>query len=160
MTTFLGITKPSQALEAMVDGLLASKDNPNFRAEMDTYGDAYEQADGPLCFGCAATCTLQQLAGARFTPDSIRRTQSRAEVVGVPAFRLGSFEHVMNSARRGKMHALLRFFDYYDPRVAPSDYYDPSVTPSDGKFCLKTDDWEAQLPAVRAVIKEMKEAGL
>lgn len=150
MTTFLGITKPSQALEAMVDGLLASKDNPNFRAEMDTYGDVHEQADGPLCFGCAATCTLQQLAGARFTPDSIRRIRSRAEVVGVLAFRLGSFEHAMNRARQGKMYALLKFFDHYDP----------SVTTWDDEFCLETDGWEVQLPAVRAVIKEMKEAGL
>jgi hypothetical protein len=54
------ISKPSEALQEMLNGLNESKTWKNFELDMDTYGEVSRGVT--ICFGCAATCTVYAIA--------------------------------------------------------------------------------------------------
>ena len=84
--------KPSSAIRAMIDGLKKQSQREGFEVCMGTYG---EYRTG-ICFACAATCALQELAGVDFTDDMISTVGSRAAVTGFDPVELRKFELAMN----------------------------------------------------------------
>ena len=55
-----------EAIDAMLIGL-ETIPNGSFKIDMTTFGNI----DNNVCYGCAATCALQQLYDVRFTSDNI-----------------------------------------------------------------------------------------
>ena len=148
METFREMLKvPSNALQAMVDGLRYHSSRDDFRIAMNTFGDTFHG----VCFGCAATCTVQKATGKSFSPDrNITYSTVRAEVLGCEEYDLLDFEYVIDQARKGRLKSLFRYFEM-------STKFD---TVWNNRFDLHSDDWAEQLGAVEEVIAEMKGVGL
>jgi hypothetical protein len=53
------VSKPSQLIIAMCDGLEKQNKRRSFRVRMDTFG----ASRGKVCYGCAATCALSDIFG-------------------------------------------------------------------------------------------------
>lgn len=141
MSTFLDTVTPSEAIRAMIDGLRSHKGLKDFVIDMLHFGRA---DDGDVCFGCAATCTLEQLAGRRFSPCDIGSVGDRAAYLNVDSRTLAEFEDVMDRFRCGEIHPLFHF-------CAVEDY--PGV---DAPWYLLTSDWEQELPLVEAYLEKLK----
>lgn len=86
---------------AMVEALTRP---PLIRIDMETYGEARRSWQNlflkPICFGCAATNTICQIAGIKFTPANI---EDRADAVGTNPLFLYEFEQAINSLRSGSI---------------------------------------------------------
>ena len=156
--------KASIVLQAMVAGLLKSKDDPNFTFEIGTYGYVKEQ----LCYGCGATLALAELFGNgqlaselmlayaktptdrsgfayAYLSDVIRSEPSSVQD-SLP-IDLRNLEVVVEDARAGVVSWLIGFF---------TGRYEMSF---DGRWCLDDRSWEEQIPVVEATIAEMAAAG-
>lgn len=137
--------KPSIALQHMIDGLLKQSRRRNFEISMGTFGSS---ANG-ICYGCAATCTIQSLSKVNFTPINIPYVSQRAEKTQTNYEELESFEGAMDYARRGYLDVLFKFC---------------GLSPKEGMryqalFDLKDENWKEQLPEVKKTISKLKKAG-
>lgn len=71
------ISKPSQALRAMVDGLYEQSTKDDFVIDMHTYlgtediGFERNGEEKIVCVGCAATCAVMKLTGTKFDPINV-----------------------------------------------------------------------------------------
>lgn len=141
--------KPSIALEAMCDGLEKFDEAKGFVINMSTYGAVYKK----VCYGCAATCALQQLAGVVFTPSTIYDRHKAAGVVNGTALQAKAdameFERAMNSARRG---ALLDLWKFCGMRI--------DVPPHRRWRPLLNHTWRDELPRVRQFVAMLKAKGM
>ncbi len=140
---------PSDALEAMCDGLEAVDAATNLAVSMRTFG---EVRDG-ICYACAATLAAWKASGKPVTGgnelDVLRTPGGHAAFFGVPDIH--QFEWVMETARLGALRPLGRFFGVKD--IDRMDYWAAC-------WKLTTDNWREQLPRIRRTVIEMREAGL
>jgi len=141
------ISKPSEALQAMVDGLLEQDQRSDFRIDMATFGN-YDP-ERKICFGCAATCTAQKLAGINFTGKEIDNEREREYFLDIKMADYNDFENVIDSVRRGAVSDL---FDYFDIGTGLQYQFD-------AKFDLENDNWKEQIPEVLQVIEDLKKKG-
>jgi hypothetical protein len=139
------ISKPSEALQAMVDGLLEQSQRSDFQIYMNTYGE-YDSYDD-ICHGCAVTCTVQKLLNKNLTEENIY-SYSHSEFFGIDDIRI--FESVMDDARMGYLVSLFEYFNLLDK-------YHHSF---DKRFWLRTDNWQEEIPKVKELINELKEKNL
>ena len=163
----LGIAslKPSIVLQAMVTGLLKSKDDPNFVVKMETFGSI----ENKLCYGCCATLALAEMFGegrsaselmlGHFSTQSNRSDFAYAHLPDVLQFKpsstqdslpigdLKKLERAVDFARLGEVLALIKFL---------TGDFDESF---DGRWKLNDEDWEEQIPIIKATIAEMAAAG-
>jgi hypothetical protein len=139
------ISKPSEALQAMVDGLIEQAQRSDFQIDMNTYGEYNNDDD--ICCGCAATCTVQKLLNKNLTKENIN-SDYHSEFYGIEDIK--EFENVMDDARVG---SLITLFDYFN-------LLDKFENDFDKRFCLRTDNWEKQIPKVKELIKELRDKGL
>ena len=111
------VSKPSQIVRAMINGLYKQSKRENFQIDMRTFGAnrrkmlaAYHDYSMPkrkTCFGCAATCALQEITGIMLTQDEISYTLYRERAAGLDGTR--RFEQAVDYLRRGN---LLGFYEY------------------------------------------------
>lgn len=147
MTSIKEILKvPSAALQAMVDGLRKQSQRQDFKVDMSTFG--YYDFETETCFGCAATCAVQEAFGVTFDKESIDFLVYRAEAVKCDARDLDKFESAIDCARQGDLRYLFRFFG--------AEY----SAEFDHRFELYSDNWKEQLPFVDELIVELKQKGL
>jgi hypothetical protein len=139
----LGFESPIDAIEAMLKGLKKARKRKTFRVQMNTYGDYFNG----VCFGCAATITLQEASGRNFkADDSICSRPQRARYVGVNASELCYFEFAMDRFRRGDVSSLFTFF--YSPKV---------ILPAPGfSWYMDSCNWETCIPNVRRYLQKLK----
>ena len=138
------ISKPSEALQAMVDGLKAQSEREDFVIDMDSYGTH----DYKICYGCAATCTIQQLTGKKLTSKNIDETSDRAKFLKLDEYDLDDFEFIMNNVRSGYyIEGLLQYFNITKRVKRPC-------------FSLKSHNWKEEIPKVKKYIKYLQEKGL
>ena len=140
-------SKPSVALQFMVDGLKDAKNQPNCQVDMSTFGSRI----GNICIKCAATCTIERIFGKVFNAEEIGNRCLRFKVstnTNNDYDVLYHFESVMDDARLGYLNNLFKF-------CGLSDY----CGEGNDKFQLHTDNWETELPKVKLVIEELKAAG-
>ena len=147
--------KVSTALQAMIDGLRLQSQRKDFRVDMTTFGGFSGFGDSgdkenPVCFGCAATCTIQQLSGVNFTDSQIFSLSGRSRQTIRNAKDLDEFEDAIDSARLGH---LIPIFDYMGNRPSHELIADP-------QWILCTDDWQEQLPLVQDFVNMLKLKGL
>jgi hypothetical protein len=138
------ISKPSEALQAMMDGLLEQAQRSDFKIDMLTYGK-YDENN--ICYGCAATCTVQKLLNKNLDKENID-WDLHSEFFGIKD--IIEFERVMDWARVGDLRDLFYYFNLLDK--FENDF--------DDMFGLETDNWKRELPKVKELIKELKEKGL
>ena len=138
--TFRG--KPSDALEYMCDGLLKQDKREDFEIAMYTFG----RSDGQMCFGCAATSTIQQIAGQDLTVSNIKDRQ----LIGFDLSELRAFEGVIDFVRNGSLRELFIFCE-----VTEVDYWKWNHL-----WSMQDENWKSCIPEVRKVIREMRAEGI
>lgn len=139
--------KPSIALDMMVKGLLKQDRRKDFEVDMGSFGGfAYSVK---ICYGCAATCTIQQIAKKNFQSSNIERSSCRAKVMGIDKYELDSFETAIDDARSGYLSALYMFCKITNQESLPKK----------ASFCLDNDNWKEQIPKVKTLILKLKTAG-
>jgi hypothetical protein len=138
---------PSAALKAMVAGLLAADKSKTHFVDMESFGRVEGVEGRPLCFGCAATWSLQAALGRPMTPGEV------AAQVGLRQFAdqrwepydIHRFEEAIDMARLGSLEDL---FVYMRKKSHFAEKYNHL-------FCLNTSNWREQLPAVRKLIRKL-----
>lgn len=165
MTPFFGKTKPSEFLQAMVDGLNESGGRPDRLIEMGTYGQvvAFDRGAKLVCAGCAATWTLHALdektepeldafhyrADGWYYPDGYFREDTH---------RIRRFEQAIDAARIGTLS------DAYGTPFTLESFCELErgvLNPWQARWLIdRPEDLEMALPAVVCAIEEMREAGL
>lgn len=146
---FLGITKPSEALEAMVRGLRATKESGGKRQiNMQSFGEY----DNGVCYGCCATYALAELIPdiqiSEKLNDVVRLNVAIRNTNKPNASRVSDFEMAMSSLRRGDMRRLFEFFGA-----------DTAAINMQAPWGLSEGNWEQQLPFVEMTIKMLKSRG-
>jgi hypothetical protein len=156
--------KPSIAVRAMVDGLKKTINRSTFFVEMGSFGcSGYLRGMMPngfyrfkskravksidterkVCFGCAATCTLQQIAQKNFTTKTINNRYCEFD-----RMEQTNFQFAMDDVRKGYFLVLFMFCGIpYSPKY-------------NGYFSLSTANWLNELPEVEKVIKMLESDGL
>lgn len=103
------IKKPSEAVRAMVDGLRNQSNRSDFKVDMDTFG----RYQGDVCFGCAATCAVQQATGINLVGEDVYRKSNRA---GIKEESLTNFEIAIDHLRKGHSHLFIHYFELPNSR--------------------------------------------
>ncbi len=141
------ITKPSEAIQAMIDGLEASKKWKNFELNMGTFGEAGKSMD--LCFGCAATCTVFNMVGKIPVVGAIEQTKIRSKFLNIDYDDLNTFESAIDDVRRGDFREL---FEYFGIHYKYARMFSTRIT-------LFEDTWEENIHHFKASIIKLKEEG-
>jgi hypothetical protein len=164
--------KPSDWLQAMVDGLRQAKSDPYWKVDMKSFGhwtSGGELKVPEMCFGCAATATLMlmldtsYMALAREYSKSVSDSSSYVDLVSYAVdynseIDLAKIEVVIDHARNGMLNPLFRLCGFNVMKIQELN----SSTVFGGwnnRFMLTTSDWERQIPLVEKLIAEMKLAG-
>lgn len=88
---------PRQIVQAMVNGLKAK----HVLVCMGSFG--YRDTEG-ICYGCAATNTLCELAETKFTAEVIASTGKLASAVGSDYESVAFFETAIDALRKGQIN--------------------------------------------------------
>lgn len=144
------VQKPSQLLQLMVDGLNKQSARPDFAIQMDTFGTSR----GSMCYGCAATCALQELAKVSFTTDDINSTEERAEATGFTWFEVDKFELAVEMARVGRLDKMCE-----NAALIIEGFPAHLPFPEKG-WWLRNYNWREELPKVESYIELLKSQGL
>lgn len=152
--------KPSDAIKAMCVGLRRQSQRADFCISMGSFGDA----SFDMCYGCAATCAIQELAQRDLDVDTIIGVSKRADALGLSRRDMYAFEGLIDRVRRGVFGPL---FEYYgmpfppgfahidrralDTREQRSDY--------DDKWLMYSCDWEIKLPLYEELAEQLAAAG-
>lgn len=149
---------PSAVVTAMCDGLEAMDKAQGFEIDMSTFGSY----GGGICFGCAATCTIQVAAGRRFGAGELGGlTAQSLPAVSEDSDDLSRFERAVDRLRKGYYWGLEDYFDL------PTDSLDPDK-PLPAMFSEKeigvTKDGAARhyldaIPAYREYAEQLQEKG-
>lgn len=156
--------KPSKAIRAMVDGLLMPDEERGFKINMSTFG-ARTSSGFPTretCFGCAATCALAKLSGARLghamqRGDFLEHLAARwvvgenSPLAGFHPIDIEIFERAMDNARKCELESLFLYCDVLDA-------VKPSYT--DGLMVLTDSSWKERLPAFVRLAERLEADGL
>ena len=105
--------KPSKAIEGMIRGLENQSKRKDFVVSMSTFGDAATY-DG-VCFGCAATCTIQELAQQNLIICNISDEKIRAQALGFEQQELSDFELAIDALRCTDAEPLFIFCGKVEP---------------------------------------------
>ena len=99
------------AVDAMINGLKNQSERAGFTVSMNSYGEAHGiTAYGEImCFGCAATCAIQEYAGVNFNYRSIPNERARALAINVDVDILAEFEISIEWLRGGHAYKLSNF---------------------------------------------------
>ncbi|MCK5608229.1 hypothetical protein KAR91_40485, partial [Candidatus Pacearchaeota archaeon] len=111
--------------------------NGSFKIDMTTFGNI----DNNVCYGCAATCALQQLYDVRFTSDNIFK---RDRVLDIDMIALAQFENAVDMFRTGNINFTARYFRL------PCGFQDTY------QWRMKTRNYKEQFPIVRKWLEKNK----
>lgn len=159
---------PYDAMRAMVEGLRTIPDEKTFFVNMGTFGDVgshphfakydpeTQQYNYKVCFGCAATCTLQQLFNIRFEPtDNLEYTDPRVKAITTKIHldvtvgdddydeiynAINEFESAMDLCR---LVSFERLFNFYEVDIP--EFLHNIRRFSEDSLELETSDYKAKL---------------
>lgn len=164
--------KPSDWLQAMIDGLRQAKSDPHWRVDMASYGywNYGDDRETPeMCFGCAATATFMLMLDTPYMAvvkehgKSGASNRSYVDLVMDAVDRnsevdLAKTEIAIDHARNGMLAPLFRLCNL-DPNSTPEMIAIPKDGGWNNRFAMQNDNWETEIPKVELVIAEMKLAG-
>ena len=147
----------------MVAGLKENDNRSGFMVDMGTFGTS---RDG-VCFGCAATCTLQKLSGVKFTNSNIGIGESRRFAIqysgigtDVPAEKFTEFEAAIDLLRSTNYEVLIEFFGVRE-QFDEANRKDPEVYEATVDLQnLGTTDWNRKLEPYEKFAAKLEEHGL
>lgn len=143
------LKKPSVALQMMMDGLIEQSKREDFEIDMHDFG----RSDGTkMCYGCAATCAIQKIAGKNLTVGNIAYSTDRAKYLGFRHNELRIFEDAIDQARKGDLYTLFEFF-------YSSDYLDDINIYQDRIYLRNAEDWEDKIPEIKRLIADLQKSG-
>lgn len=137
---FKNIKSISDIVDTMIRGLRKEW----VQVRMYSFGEA----DGKLCFGCAATNTLCEIMQEPFSTESIWSLENRAKKFNfdITNQQLHDFEAAIDSLRCGSIKTFRGFLlntERMLPFSVPDLYH---IVPPFDLPVMKTRDWEALLP--------------
>ncbi len=132
-------SKPSKALEFMVNGLVKNDKRKDF--VIDQFHFIEERTYSNALFGCAATCAIQEIMG-----DDV---VTKEKYFNYPK-EIHEFKYIMNDAKQGFMDLLFEF-------CKKKSYFRHNYN---GRWNLFNKNWKKELPKIRELIKELKSKGL
>ena len=150
--TILG--KPSSAIQAMVDGLRQQAKRKNFKIDMATYGE-FDDED-KVCFGCAATCTVQRAMHKTFRNERMRLIEGRADILGADVNDLSDFENAIDNLRVADIFALFEYFRYDTENDEMFDYLRELEV---GLPVLSNGSWKKGLREYAKLAKKLQKDG-
>lgn len=145
---YMGLTRPSQFLRAMAEGLKDVRDGrygPDQKLCMDTFGHVDE---GGVCCGCAATWAIQRIWGRRMESgdiDAMDRWESHPLQEDV--------ESALDMARGGVLRPLCMLCRLSDEDAGEVD------SRWSFQWRMHSLNWEGMLPALERAVAEMEEEG-
>lgn len=152
--------KPSDAVQAMVDGLLEQSKRTDFAIEMTTFG----MATKGVCFGCAATCTIQKMIGINFnnetiesrynTVDKILQTRWTGQPFELDHLGFREFEIAIDNLRKGYVDFLFKFYHVNYNEHELGEKYEKDL------LYLTTGSWEEGLPRYQVLADKLRADGL
>jgi hypothetical protein len=165
-----GITKLSEAVQVMIDGLEYAAALPGFEVNMSSYGHRTLSPDNGsfICFGCAATGALLHLTQVPLPTDLRVHAPGPDEwykASGLRRSHILTVEQWFDALRRGEPweqdHAFVfctlysQWFPGADEHKAFRAWYEtrPALP------LLSTLDWESKLPAYRSYVAALQEHG-
>lgn len=126
------ISKPSEAVRAMVDGLKEASKRSDFIIDMNTFGNNV----GDICCGCAATCAIQKVFDYNFTAYNIYGKATKATALKADVNDLGHFESAIDELRTGYPRSILMYF-HIKKQVIDDIISHPMPLPYMGCFSLE-----------------------
>ena len=162
ISIFNTVKTPSNAIQFMLDGLRTQSKRKDFKIDMNSYGafDIIKPATRNerkkiICYGCAATCAIQQIAQKNLIPGMIGDYDTRAQWLGFDEDELKQFEWALDSFRMGAFTKILNFFGIYADETKQffTDKYS-------NYFLTSGTDWENYIGETENIIADLKERGL
>ena len=152
MNYFVKLTKkPSVAIWAMINGIWKSDARDDFKINMSTFGDIADE----VCYGCAATCAIQEITGIEFKSSDILYTiDNRAEILFGRNYvdylpDLNKFEDAIDEFRNGDPVDLLDLYGIEDEDI--------SYISSNWK--LRNNNWRKELIKIEIYVKQLEDRG-
>jgi hypothetical protein len=164
--------KPSDWLQAMIDGLRQAKADPYYKVDMKSYGhwtSGGELKNPEMCFGCAATATLMLMIDTPYMAlvkdygQSVSDSSSYVDLLLYAVdynseIDLARTETAIDYARNGTLNPLFRLCS-----IPPMNVLQLNNSATAGgwnnRFLMTNKNWEAEIPKVEELITEMKTAG-
>ncbi len=152
------VTKPSQAIHAMCSGLERQSQREDFIVDMYTFG----YSDKDFCYGCAATCAVQEIAGKNLLPSDFSIGNDLApwaltsRVLNLELQEVAEFEKAIDEARCGNLTWLFHFFgikEYQDESIFEHEWLEGVAR------AMSTDNWRDLIPAYREIAKKLASEG-
>jgi hypothetical protein len=144
-----------KAVDAMIKGLYRQSKRSDFKIDMATFG--FYSGTRKKCFGCAATCTIQQIGNVNFKDDQIHEAFKNLNVSNGDLQR---FENAIDTFRTGyamyvplyNMQPLLHYFKLTRKKKLCAEISKKS------KHLLKLDtfNWRTRIPEYRKFCKYLK----
>lgn len=130
-----------RAVDAMITGLRTHSGREDFKINMMWWAST----DGVLCFGCAATCAVQQLTGINVTKDNVFTVYNHAEW-GDDSRDWRKFASAINCLRQGMLGVI---FDYFKKDRRLIGFRNLPV--------LHTHNWQTELKHYTTLLIALKE---
>jgi len=148
---FLGTDRPSQAVRAMIDGLLAADRREGFKVDMNTFERYFEG----ICYGCAATCALQQMGGYPliFDTSGVHRHVWATRREMMEQFVL--MESAIDFFRLGVIKNLLKFYGYNY-----LGWLKACADDAPEKLYMTNGTWRDQIPVAEQWVEFLESKGL
>ena len=143
---------PIHALKAMQKGLTKYMEKEGFEIDMESYG-SFAITDGkPICFGCAATCTIQEAVGKSFNDDNISSCLFRSYFLKIETSDLFLFEMAINAFREGSYDQI---FEYYGLHHMYYDFINHNIT--DSRLLMINENLHEAMDHLERIIEELEE---
>lgn len=144
-----------RAVEAMIVGLETQSKREDFIINMSLFGEYSEKRT--VCFGCAATCAVQQLTGINLTASNIRQLGHPA-ALNTEYEDTIAFEGAIDNLRTGYIDELAEYFNLLSVDVRCSALHRLSVHYESIDYLpmLNSQDWEEKLHRYRVLLRYLK----
>lgn len=151
-----------RAVEAMIVGLETQSKREDFHVNMTTFGtvackssfgtfkaEEYHSKTNTVCFGCAATCAVQQLTGINFyTHHTVDKIIQRAELVSTSYNDLNDFETAIDDLRESDLLMLSQYMGVDIDVISVKLYNQLPV--------LESNNWRDGLPKYKVLLRYLK----
>lgn len=142
--------KPSNAVQAMIDGLRDADNIESFKVDMETYGNA----KNGTCFGCAATATIMKITGVEFTEESILSETKRSFACDMGKDDLNDFEIAIDWLRESTVLPLLKYMNTPNANLLVKKINTMELP------CLMTNSYRQHLPKYEKLVEYLKSVNL
>ena len=145
-----GIVSYCEIIDAMITGLKKHSKRKDFEINMNTFGTIGEE----VCFGCAATCALQEITGKTITIKSVDDYLNYDDIEtcqffsnGITDGEIDRLENQIDSFRSGNPLGLMKICH------VPVKYWEPISEVGTNAWELENHNWKTELHKVEAHLK-------